>query len=150
MPEVRWWAPFCKTVERPELLEDERFRTVKDRFDNMPALIDILDEVMATKTLAEWGRIFDDAGLDLGSGVVDRRAGRTTRRPRRSGCSRRSSTPRATSAPSPRRCGSPAPTSGHAARRRRSAVTPTPCSAEIGYTADEVGRARRRRAVVGH
>ena len=58
--------PFCKTVERAELLEDERFLTVKDRFDNMPALIDILDEVMATKTLVEWGRIFDDAGLIWG------------------------------------------------------------------------------------
>jgi crotonobetainyl-CoA:carnitine CoA-transferase CaiB-like acyl-CoA transferase len=66
MPEVRWWAPFCKTIERPELLEDERFLTVKDRFDNMAALIDILDEVMATKPLAEWGRICDDAGLIWG------------------------------------------------------------------------------------
>jgi crotonobetainyl-CoA:carnitine CoA-transferase CaiB-like acyl-CoA transferase len=66
MPETRWWAPFCKTIERPELLEDERFGSVKDRFDNMPALIDILDEVMATRTMAEWGRIFDDAGLIWG------------------------------------------------------------------------------------
>jgi crotonobetainyl-CoA:carnitine CoA-transferase CaiB-like acyl-CoA transferase len=66
MPEVRWWAPFCKTIERPELLDDERFGTVKDRFDNMPALIDIIDEAMATRTLAEWGKIFDDAGLIWG------------------------------------------------------------------------------------
>jgi crotonobetainyl-CoA:carnitine CoA-transferase CaiB-like acyl-CoA transferase len=66
MPETRWWAPFCKTVERPELLEDERFGTVKDRFDNMPALIDLIDEAMATRTLAEWGRIFDEAGLIWG------------------------------------------------------------------------------------
>jgi crotonobetainyl-CoA:carnitine CoA-transferase CaiB-like acyl-CoA transferase len=66
MPEVRWWGPFCKTIERPQILEDERFQTVKDRFDNMPALIDILDEVMATRTLAEWGQIFDDAGMIWG------------------------------------------------------------------------------------
>jgi crotonobetainyl-CoA:carnitine CoA-transferase CaiB-like acyl-CoA transferase len=66
MPETRWWAPFCKTIERPDLLEDDRFGSVKDRFDNMPALIDILDEVMATRTMAEWGRIFDDAGLIWG------------------------------------------------------------------------------------
>ena len=66
MVETRWWAPFCKAVERPEVLEDERFLSVKDRFDNMPALIDILDEVMATRPLAEWGRIFDDAGLIWG------------------------------------------------------------------------------------
>jgi crotonobetainyl-CoA:carnitine CoA-transferase CaiB-like acyl-CoA transferase len=66
MPEVRWWEPFCTTVGVPEVLEDERFLTVKDRFDNMPALIDILDAAMATKTLAEWGRIMDDAGLIWG------------------------------------------------------------------------------------
>jgi crotonobetainyl-CoA:carnitine CoA-transferase CaiB-like acyl-CoA transferase len=66
MPEVRWWAPFCKTIERPELLDDDRFSTVKDRFDNMPALIDLLDEVMATRTLAEWGQIMDDAGFIWG------------------------------------------------------------------------------------
>jgi crotonobetainyl-CoA:carnitine CoA-transferase CaiB-like acyl-CoA transferase len=66
MPETRWWAPFCKTVERPDLLEDDRFGSVKDRFDNLPALIDILDEVFATRTLADWGRIFDDAGLIWG------------------------------------------------------------------------------------
>ncbi len=66
MPEVRWWEPFCRTVGVPEVLEDERFLTVKDRFDNMPALIDILDAAMATKTLAEWGRIMDDAGLIWG------------------------------------------------------------------------------------
>ncbi len=66
MPETRWWAPFCKTIERPEILEDPRFGTVKERFDNMPALIDLLDEAMATRTLAEWGRIFDEAGLIWG------------------------------------------------------------------------------------
>jgi crotonobetainyl-CoA:carnitine CoA-transferase CaiB-like acyl-CoA transferase len=66
MPETRWWAPFCKTVERPEWLEDDRFGTVKDRFDNMPALTDLLDEVFATRPMAEWGRIFDEAGLIWG------------------------------------------------------------------------------------
>ena len=66
MPETRWWAPFCKTVERPEWLDDDRFGTVKDRFDNMPALTDLLDEVFATRTMAEWGRIFDEAGLIWG------------------------------------------------------------------------------------
>jgi crotonobetainyl-CoA:carnitine CoA-transferase CaiB-like acyl-CoA transferase len=66
MPETRWWAPFCKTIERPEILDDERFGTVKDRFDNMAALIDMIDEAFATKPLAEWARIFDEAGLIWG------------------------------------------------------------------------------------
>ena len=66
MPELRWWAPFCTTVGRPDLLEDPRFATVKDRFDNMPELIDVLDEVFATRSLAEWGALFDEAGLIWG------------------------------------------------------------------------------------
>ena len=32
----------------------------------MPALIDLLDEVFASRPLAEWGRIFDAAGLIWG------------------------------------------------------------------------------------
>ena len=66
MVEPRWWPPFCKVIERPELLEDERFGTVRDRFDNMPELIDILDEVFATRPLAEWATILDDGGLIWG------------------------------------------------------------------------------------
>jgi crotonobetainyl-CoA:carnitine CoA-transferase CaiB-like acyl-CoA transferase len=66
MPEIRWWAPFCKTIERPELLDDERFGSAKSRFDNMAALTDAIDEAFASKPLAEWGRIFDEAGLIWG------------------------------------------------------------------------------------
>ncbi len=66
MPEVRWWAPFCEAIGRPDVLEDPRFGTVRERFDNMPALIDLLDEVFASRPLAEWGRIFDEAGLIWG------------------------------------------------------------------------------------
>jgi crotonobetainyl-CoA:carnitine CoA-transferase CaiB-like acyl-CoA transferase len=66
MPETRWWAPFCKTIERPELLDDERFGSAKARFDNMAALTDAIDEAFATRPLAEWGRIFDEVGLIWG------------------------------------------------------------------------------------
>ena len=66
MPEVRWWAPFCEAIGRPDLLEDPRFGTVRERFDNMPALIDLLDGVFVSRPLAEWGRIFDEAGLIWG------------------------------------------------------------------------------------
>ena len=66
MPEVRWWAPFCETIGRPDLLDDPRFGTVRERFDNMPQLIEVLDEVFATRSLAEWGRTFDAAGLIWG------------------------------------------------------------------------------------
>jgi crotonobetainyl-CoA:carnitine CoA-transferase CaiB-like acyl-CoA transferase len=66
MPELHWWPRFCKAMERPEWIDDPRFETAKSRFDNMPELIDAIDEVFASKPLAEWGRIFDDAGLIWG------------------------------------------------------------------------------------
>ena len=66
MPEVHWWAKVCDVLERPEWITDERFSTPKARFDNMPMVIDLLDEVFATRTAAEWGRLFDEAGLIWG------------------------------------------------------------------------------------
>ncbi|MGB3737451.1 MAG: CaiB/BaiF CoA-transferase family protein [Ilumatobacter sp.] len=66
MPEPRWWPGFCAAIERPELLDDARFVTPRDRFDNMPELIDLIDEAFATKPIEEWGRIFDDAGMIWG------------------------------------------------------------------------------------
>ena len=66
MPELHWWPRFCAAVGRPDWTEDQRFETAKSRFDHMPALIDAIDEVLATKPLAEWGRIFDETGLIWG------------------------------------------------------------------------------------
>jgi crotonobetainyl-CoA:carnitine CoA-transferase CaiB-like acyl-CoA transferase len=66
MPETRWWPSFCEGVGRADWLEDPRFATPKDRFDNMPALIDLLDGLFATRPLREWGEIFDAAGLIWG------------------------------------------------------------------------------------
>lgn len=66
MPEPRWWKPFVEAVGRPEWVEDPRFDTVKSRFDNMPELIAEIDAIFATRTLEEWGRTFDEAGLIWG------------------------------------------------------------------------------------
>jgi crotonobetainyl-CoA:carnitine CoA-transferase CaiB-like acyl-CoA transferase len=66
MPEAHWWPRFCTTMGRPEWIDDARFATVKLRFDHMPEIIDLIDEVFATKTLAEWGDIFDRDGLIWG------------------------------------------------------------------------------------
>lgn len=66
MPEPRWWPVFCRTIDRAELLDDPRFASPRDRFDNMPELIDALDAAFATKPIDEWGRIFDEAGLIWG------------------------------------------------------------------------------------
>ncbi len=66
MVEQRWWEPFCRTAGLDILLDDERFDSIRTRFQNMPALIDILDRQFLTRTLAEWGAIFDADGLIWG------------------------------------------------------------------------------------
>jgi crotonobetainyl-CoA:carnitine CoA-transferase CaiB-like acyl-CoA transferase len=66
MPEPRWWLPFCEAVGHPEWADDPRFATPRDRFTNMVTLIDLVDEVFASRPLAEWGEVFDAAGLIWG------------------------------------------------------------------------------------
>lgn len=66
MPEERWWPIFCRAIGRPELLEDPHFDSPRSRFENMPELIDTIDAAFATKPLAEWGKVFDEAGLIWG------------------------------------------------------------------------------------
>ena len=66
MPEERWWPIFCNAIGHPELLDDPRFDSPRSRFENMPELIDLIDAAFASKPLAEWGQIFDDAGLIWG------------------------------------------------------------------------------------
>lgn len=66
MPERHWWPRFCNAFGRPDWITDARFDTPKNRFDNMPALIDLMDAEFATRARDEWGRIFDDAGLIWG------------------------------------------------------------------------------------
>jgi crotonobetainyl-CoA:carnitine CoA-transferase CaiB-like acyl-CoA transferase len=66
MPEVHWWARFCDAFGHPEWVADPRFDTMKNRFDNMPELIGLMDAEFATRTRDEWGRMFDEAGLIWG------------------------------------------------------------------------------------
>lgn len=66
MPEERWWPLFCNAIGRPELLDDDRFESTRTRFQNMTELIELIDAAFAGKRLAEWGQIFDDAGLIWG------------------------------------------------------------------------------------
>ena len=66
MIEPRWWAPFCIAVGRDEWITDERFVNVKARFDHMPELTVLIDDVFAARTLAEWGDLFDEHGLIWG------------------------------------------------------------------------------------
>ncbi|MBI2865371.1 MAG: CoA transferase [Chloroflexi bacterium] len=50
----RYWPDFCRATELMDLLDDSRFANLSARCENHEALIDILDDVFARKTLAEW------------------------------------------------------------------------------------------------
>ncbi len=55
----RHWANTVAALGRPEWEHDERFRDIEARLANSPVLTALIDEVMVTKTRAEWGAIFD-------------------------------------------------------------------------------------------
>lgn len=55
----RHWPDLIRAIERPDLAEDERFRDITARREHAPELVAELDKVFATRTLAEWGAIFD-------------------------------------------------------------------------------------------
>ncbi|MFV1990877.1 MAG: CaiB/BaiF CoA transferase family protein, partial [Acidimicrobiales bacterium] len=66
MPETRWWPRFCNAVERPQWIDDPRFDSPKNRYTNIAAAVELIDEVLGAKTSAEWAEIFDEAGLIWG------------------------------------------------------------------------------------
>ena len=57
------WPDVARAIGREDLLEDERFGSLRDRRRNGVDLIAIMDQAFAKKTLAEWTPILDEAGL---------------------------------------------------------------------------------------
>jgi crotonobetainyl-CoA:carnitine CoA-transferase CaiB-like acyl-CoA transferase len=56
----RYWPDLCRAIGRPELASDPRFADIKSRAENKVECLEILDAVIATRTLAEWRSIFED------------------------------------------------------------------------------------------
>lgn len=54
-----FWRNFCRAVGRPELIDDDRFRTTADRHANRDVLEPIVVDVLTQKTMAEWQAILD-------------------------------------------------------------------------------------------
>jgi crotonobetainyl-CoA:carnitine CoA-transferase CaiB-like acyl-CoA transferase len=50
----RFWPELCERLGRPDLATDARFADGFSRYENREACVRTLDEVLATKTLAEW------------------------------------------------------------------------------------------------
>lgn len=59
----RFWSSFCRALGMEHLEGDLRFDTSERRARNCRELISILDGVIASRDLEEWGRSFDEWGL---------------------------------------------------------------------------------------
>lgn len=60
------WNKFCAAAGRPDLAEDPRFATNPKRVENRETLIPILDELFATRPVAEWLAACEQAGVPAG------------------------------------------------------------------------------------
>jgi formyl-CoA transferase len=52
------WPNFCRALGREDLIDDQRFRTPDLRQANNTILVGIIDEIVATKDMAEWNQLF--------------------------------------------------------------------------------------------
>jgi crotonobetainyl-CoA:carnitine CoA-transferase CaiB-like acyl-CoA transferase len=58
----RYWPELCRHIDREDLIKDERFNSVEKLMANAQAAAGILQEVLASRTLAEWTTRF--AGME--------------------------------------------------------------------------------------
>lgn len=67
------FARLCGVVGRPELADDERFRTNAARVRNRAELLPLLEGVFATRSADEWVAALDEAGVPAGKirGVLE-------------------------------------------------------------------------------
>ena len=54
----RHWPPLARAVGREDWLKNDRYADARGRAINAPEIITQLDEIFATKTMAEWEEIF--------------------------------------------------------------------------------------------
>jgi len=50
----RFWADFCRHIDRPDLIDDPRFGTAEDLIANAVAAVDIIGAEIAERTFAQW------------------------------------------------------------------------------------------------
>ena len=54
MGQERYWPPFCRAIDRPDLIDNPRFDSTDGRYRNSEELVQVLDLVFASKTIEEW------------------------------------------------------------------------------------------------
>lgn len=60
------WEKVAHAIDRPELIEDPRYKTSKDRVDNIVSLDEIVGGYIASRTLDENLAYFDEMGITVG------------------------------------------------------------------------------------
>ena len=60
------WEIFCKSINKPEWVDDEKYSTNALRVNNRKQLIDQLSKLFATQNAGYWLEIFDKVGLPSG------------------------------------------------------------------------------------
>jgi CoA:oxalate CoA-transferase len=66
----RLFATICEVLGKPELAQDARFRTNRDRSENLDALHAELDTLLAARGVDEWEHLLSDRGVPA-SAVFD-------------------------------------------------------------------------------
>lgn len=61
------WKIFCPAIGHPELGEDPRFRTNRDRIQNAKVLIDRLQEILLERSFEEWEALMLKNGIPVGA-----------------------------------------------------------------------------------
>jgi crotonobetainyl-CoA:carnitine CoA-transferase CaiB-like acyl-CoA transferase len=64
-PKDALWRRLCAAIERPEMADDDRFRTFADRDQNRDVLLRLLSSIFATQTVREWRELLESAGVPV-------------------------------------------------------------------------------------
>jgi len=65
-PKEKFWKRLTGVLERPDLAENPKFRLLADRQRNSVELLEILDGILATRTVAEWMELLRAAAVPSG------------------------------------------------------------------------------------
>jgi len=60
------WQRLARVLDAPEWIEDARFLTNTHRMQNLDALVALMNEKLATRTVAEWIALLEPAGVPCG------------------------------------------------------------------------------------
>lgn len=61
-----FWRSFCRAIERPDLLEDDRFATMDDRVENREELADIVEPILESESSEYWIDRLHEEGIPAG------------------------------------------------------------------------------------